>query len=94
LSSVIVRTDGVSPVSQTFRKQSKVKKGDITKVLIAVPSNLGRHCIARLRQKIADVLEAATGIVFDTVHILDLDELRQKVCQVMNGIRIMQLKLT
>src|SRR5215470_15426965 len=76
---VIVRADSLVAVSKAFGKESKIEERQISEMLITIPPDRRRYLIAGLSQHLEYVPHAATRLIFDAIHVFDLNEFRQQI---------------
>ena len=79
---------------QAFGKEAKIEKHEIAQMLVVVAPDRRRHLVAGLRKRIEQILHAAAGFIPNTVHVVDLDKIRQQIRDVSNCLRIREVELT
>ena len=57
-------------------------------MLVVIPADFGRHCTTGMGEQLKEGMDVTARIVMYTVHVLDLDEIGQQVCDVLNCVRI------
>src|SRR6516165_359046 len=78
---------------QAFGKEAKIEEGEIPKMFVVVAPHRRRHLVAGLRERIKQILNAATGFIPNTVHVIGLNKLGQQIRDVSNRLRIMEVEL-
>ena len=80
-------------VREIFGKETEVKQCEIANVFVAIPTKGRRHFVTGMREHFKHILQAAARFIFDAIHIFDLHELGQKICDVLDRVRIVQIQM-
>ncbi len=91
--SVVVGTDSAAAIGQRFGEQPEIVKRHVAEVPVMLAARAGGNRLAGLFEDIEDIFQALAGVVLDSVDVFDVDEIDQKVRNVLNRVRISQIEL-
>src|SRR5712671_95494 len=79
-------------ICQTFREESEIEQGQVSQVAIAFTAEGRRHLSIGLFEDIADVSQAFSVVILDSIEVVGMDEFDQKVRNVIDGIFVAELE--
>jgi hypothetical protein len=78
---------------EAFRKKPEIEECQVADVFVIVAPPLRRHLAGSLREHIKQILGSLSRFVSDPIHVFYLNEFRQQVSDVTDGVVVMEVEL-